>query len=45
MLSDSEINELVYADDILLVSSNLEVLQKYLQCIAAVGRDYELVLN
>ena len=45
VLSDSEINELVYADDTLLVSSNAEVLQKYLQCLASVGRDYGLTLN
>ena len=45
VLSDSEINELVYADDTLWGSSNVEILQKYLQCIASVGRDYGLVLN
>ena len=38
-------NELVYADDTLLVGVDTHQLQKYLECIAQVGEHFGLALN
>ena len=38
-------NELVYADDTLLLEIGARHLQVYMECIAQVGREYGLSLN
>ena len=38
-------NELVYADDTLLIGVSTQYLQKYMECIAKVGGEYGLALN
>eukprot|EP00973_Karenia_brevis_P040855 5653511-Karenia_brevis.AAC.1 len=46
ILSTEEIcNELVYADDTLLIGRSAQFLQKYMDCIAKIGRSYGLSLN
>ena len=39
------VNELVYADDTLLIDMNGDVLQAYMNCIAAVGQEYGMSFN
>ena len=38
-------NELVYADDTLLIGVSAQHIQKYMECIADVGKEYGLSLN
>jgi len=45
ILSSTECNELIYADDTLLVGAHASSLQHYMNCIAAVGKEYGLSLN
>ena len=44
-LDPDELNELVYADDTLLMGTQTEYIQKYMQCIPAVGYEYGLSLT
>eukprot|EP00973_Karenia_brevis_P050327 6985698-Karenia_brevis.AAC.1 len=44
-MNNEALNELVYADDTLLLGSSIDHLQKYMQCVAAMGAEYGLVLN
>eukprot|EP00973_Karenia_brevis_P064589 8973173-Karenia_brevis.AAC.1 len=44
-LDSNDINELIYADDTLLVGSSVNHLQMYMQCISTVGCEYGLTLN
>eukprot|EP00973_Karenia_brevis_P029025 4003499-Karenia_brevis.AAC.1 len=44
-LSMDGCHEIVYADDILLVGDNAQMIQKYMECISQVGRFYGLSLN
>ena len=37
--------DLVYADDTMLLGSSAESVQRYLNCVMAVGRTYGLELN
>ena len=43
--SEVFVNELVYADDSLLVDVNQEVPQEYLAYVAEAGREYDLSFN
>jgi len=45
VLEEADCNELVYADDTLLLGSNTEHLQLYMDYIAQVGKEYGLALN
>ena len=45
VLEETDCNELVYADDTLLLGSNIEHLQVYMDYIAQVGKEYGLALN
>ena len=45
VLKETDCNELVYADDTLLLGSNIEHLQVYMDYIAQVGKEYGLALN
>ena len=43
--SEVFVNELVYADDSLLVDVNQEVPQEYIAYVAEAGREYDLSFN
>ena len=44
-LDPDKLNELVYEDDTLLIRTQPEYIQKYMQCITAVVYEYGLSLN
>ena len=43
--AEIEIEELLYADDTLLIHSDPEVVQLYMDCVRAAGLNYGLELN
>jgi len=45
LCSDFPANELLFADDTLLIDRDAEVLQTYMQCVSEVGKEYGLVFN
>jgi len=45
VLSHGEISDLIYADDILLVGMDMEVVEKYLACIVTIGLQNGLEMN
>ena len=42
---DDDIHELVYAEDTLLIHSDAQHLQRYMEAVCAQGRTYGLELN
>ena len=45
LTAEFDINELVYADDTLLIDIHDGALQKYMECVAGVGAEYGLAFN